>query len=134
MEELIAAAQAARAKAYAPYSQYQVGAAVRTASGRIYTGCNVENASYGLTICAERVALTSAVADGEKEFVALAIAAGDSTPGMPCGACRQFMAEWFTADVPVIVTSSRGERRQMTFGELLPVPFGPASLQEGLCK
>ncbi|NLW16223.1 MAG: cytidine deaminase [Firmicutes bacterium] len=133
MQELILAAQEARSRAYAPYSQYQVGAAVRAASGKIYTGCNVENASYGLTICAERVALAAAVAAGEREFSALAIAAGDGTPGMPCGACRQFMAEWFTPQVPIVVVSSQGQRRQVTFGELLPAPFGPKSLAEEQC-
>lgn len=131
MERLIEAARAARTKAYAPYSQYQVGAAVRAASGQIYVGSNVENASYGLTICAERVALVTAVAAGERQFEALAVAAGDESPGMPCGACRQFMAEWFTADVPVVVVSSQGEQKRMTFGELLPQPFGPAALEEG---
>lgn len=131
MKELIAAAQCARSKAYAPYSQYQVGAAVRAASGKIYTGSNVENASYGLTICAERVALVAAVAAGERHFEALAIAAGDESPGMPCGACRQFMAEWFGPEVPITVVSSQGEQKQMTFGKLLPEPFGPAALEEG---
>jgi cytidine deaminase len=131
MDKLIAAAQAARARAYAPYSQYKVGAAVRAAGGQIYTGSNVENASYGLTICAERVALTAAVAAGEREFEALVVAAGDDSPGMPCGACRQVMAEFFTAEVPIVVVSSRGERKQMTFGELMPQPFGPAALGEG---
>lgn len=130
MQELILAAQQARSRAYAPYSRYQVGAAVRAASGKIYTGSNVENASYGLTICAERVALVAAVAAGERQFTALAIAAGEGKPGMPCGACRQFMAEWFAPDVPVVVVSSQGEQRQLTFAQLLPEPFGPAALAE----
>ncbi len=130
MQELIQAAQQARSRAYAPYSRYQVGAAVRAASGRIYTGSNVENASYGLTICAERVALVNAVAAGERKFTALAVAAGEGEPGMPCGACRQFMAEWFTPDVPIVVVSSHGQQKQFTFAQLLPEPFGPAAFAE----
>ncbi|NLY53693.1 MAG: cytidine deaminase [Firmicutes bacterium] len=131
MEQLLAAARAAQEKSYSPYSRYPVGAAVRATSGKIYTGCNIENASYGLTICAERVALATAVAAGEREFTALAIAAGDGDPGMPCGACRQFMAEWFTPDVPIVVVSGQGQRLQMTMGQLLPYAFGPKSLGEG---
>lgn len=130
MKELIAAAQKARKNAYAPYSQYPVGAAVRTASGKIYTGSNIENASYGLTICAERVALASAAAAGERQFAALAIAAGEEGPGMPCGACRQFMAEWFDTGVPVVSVSGQGEQKRLTFGELLPEAFTKASLME----
>lgn len=130
MRELIAAAQEARKNAYAPYSRYPVGAAVRAASGKVYSGSNIENASYGLTICAERVALVTAVAAGERQFEALAIAAGNESPGMPCGACRQFMAEWFDSGVPVAVVSSQGEQKQLTFGELLPEPFGKAALTE----
>lgn len=130
MKDLIAAAEQARKHAYAPYSQYAVGAAVRAANGKIYTGSNIENASYGLTICAERVALASAAAAGERQFEALAISAGKESPGMPCGACRQFMAEWFDNEVPVVSVSSQGQQKQMTFGELLPEAFGKAALKE----
>jgi cytidine deaminase len=102
-ELLIDAALAARENAYAPYSRFQVGAAVMTKSGKLFTGCNVENAAYGLTLCAERVAISSAVADGERQFVGLAIAA----PGgaAPCGACRQFAAE-FGAVLPVLMVDA----------------------------
>jgi cytidine deaminase len=102
-EALVAAALEARAHAHAPYSNFHVGAALLTASGKIITGCNVENASYGLTICAERGAICSAVAAGEKEFVAKAIA----TPGghTPCGACRQVIVE-FAPDLPILLVDS----------------------------
>lgn len=129
MEELIEAARKAQAKAYVPYSRYRVGAAVKAGSGQIYTGANVENASYGLTLCAERVALARAVANGERSFQALAVAAGDNSPGMPCGACRQFMAEWFGPTVPVAVAAKSGQTKIMLFGELLPAAFGPADLE-----
>ena len=92
LQPLIAAAMQARANAYARYSKFQVGAALRTASGAMFTGVNVENASYGLTICAERVAATAAVTAGEREFVTLVIATRGGYP--PCGACRQFLAEF----------------------------------------
>lgn len=130
MEKLVATAVAAREKAYAPYSKYQVGAAVLAASGKIYAGCNIENASYSITLCAERVALSNAIAAGEREFHALAIAGGDGQPSMPCGACRQFMAEWTDADFPIIIVSKQGARQETTFGRLLPCPFGPDALQE----
>ncbi len=130
-EAIIQAATAARERAYAPYSNYQVGAAVLAASGRIYSGCNVENASYGLSICAERVAISCAVAAGERSFRALAIAGGGELPAMPCGACRQFIAEWGDASLPVFIVSSQGQRLDLTFGELFPHPFGPQSLEEG---
>lgn len=130
-QPIIEAAVAAREKAYAPYSNYPVGAAVLADSGRIYTGCNIENASYGLTICAERVALASAIAAGERTFLGLAIAGGDGTPSMPCGACRQFIAEWAGEDLPISVVSAQGQRLDLTLGDLLPHAFTPKSLQEG---
>ena len=88
-DTLIAAARAARENAYAPYSNFRVGAALRASSGRVFGGCNVENASYGLTVCAERVAIFKAVSEGEKHFSAIAIAADEKTFTSPCGACRQ---------------------------------------------
>ena len=102
-DELITAALAARDTAYAPYSHFQVGAAVETENGQIFSGCNVENASYGLTICAERVAICSAVAAGHRQFVACVVA----TPGgaTPCGACRQFLAE-FANHLPVLLVDA----------------------------
>lgn len=120
--DLIAAAFQALEHAHAPYSEYQVGAALLCADGTVFRGCNVENASYGLTNCAERTAIFSAVAAGQREFTAMAIAAsGESTP-YPCGACRQVMVEFFQPDFPVYVARSDGYDT-MTLGELLPHSF-----------
>lgn len=102
-EALIEQALEVRKRAYAPYSNYQVGAALRGASGAVYTGCNVENASYGLTQCAERAAITAAVAAGEREFAALALATAGG--GMPCGACRQVIAE-FCRSLPIMIVDA----------------------------
>jgi cytidine deaminase len=128
MEELINAALAAREKAYAPYSRFAVGAAVQGASGRIYSGSNVENASYGLTMCAERVAIFKAVSEGEKGFAALAVAADTTAPASPCGACRQVMAE-FGINM-VVMCNTKGERLTVTLAELLPYAFDKADLPE----
>jgi cytidine deaminase len=121
-EQLIAAAVQARQHAYAPYSEYQVGAAVLTKSGRIFAGCNVENASYGLTLCAERVAIASAVAAGEREFVALAVAtAGGATP---CGACRQFAAEFAPAMPVLLIDAAKPQAAiEVSLSDLLPGQF-----------
>lgn len=127
-EELFSAAQAARANAYAPYSKFTVGAAVETADGAIVAACNVENASYGLSICAERAAIVSAVSQGHREFRAIAVAGPDGAMTSPCGACRQFLAE-FDPAMPVYFTSPSGETRT-TLDELLPHSFGPRSLQK----
>jgi cytidine deaminase len=128
MEELIRAALAAREGAYAPYSRFAVGAAVRGESGRIYSGSNIENASYGLTMCAERVAIFKAVSEGEKRFAALAVAADTASPASPCGACRQVMAEFGINEV--VMCNTKGERRTMTLAELLPYAFDKADLPE----
>lgn len=120
-QELLAAARAVRKQAYAPYSGYAVGAAVRAATGRIFTGANVENASYGLTICAERAAVCAAVAAGCSDLVAVAVVTPDA--GMPCGACRQVLAE-FGPDMLVLAASPRqGQCRTMSLSELLPETF-----------
>ncbi len=126
MEELIKAAEAARDKAYAPYSRFAVGAAVRGASGRVYSGCNVENASYGLTMCAERVAIFKAVSAGEKSLVALAVTAATPAPASPCGACRQVMAEFGINEV--VMCNTKGERRTVTLAALLPYAFDKEDL------
>jgi len=120
--KLIKAALAARENAYAPYSGFRVGAALLTGGGGIYTGCNVENASYGLACCAERVALFKAVCAGEKTFKALAITAGTDDYCVPCGACLQVMSE-FSRRMKVYMCNSRKEYRLRTVAELLPEGF-----------
>ena len=120
-KELLEAALVARERAYAPYSKFLVGAAVRAESGKIYTGCNVENASYGLTVCAERNALFSAVGAGERKFTALCVMGDTEEPISPCGACRQVMAEF---KVPcIILVNLQGDVKEYTLEELLPYGF-----------
>ena len=125
-EALIEAARAAREFAYAPYSGFSVGSALQTRSGRIFTGCNVENASYGLTICSERVALTKAVSEGERDFTALAICAVGAPA--PCGACRQVLHE-FSSDLSLVLFDPQdGARKKADLSTLLPWAFERASL------
>jgi cytidine deaminase len=119
-DELVALAEEARRNAYAPYSGFVVGAALLATSGRVYSGCNVENASYGLSICAERTALFKAVSAGEQEFVAIAVVT--ETGATPCGACRQVLRE-FGGDLRVIVANLKGKWRVYTLEELLPHSF-----------
>ncbi len=118
--ELIALAAQVRERAYAPYSHYMVGAALLGTSGRVYTGCNVENGVYPLGLCAEKAAVAKAVSEGERQFVAIAVVTEDG--GTPCGACRQVLSE-FGLDIRVIVASMSGEKRTFTVGELLPEAF-----------
>jgi cytidine deaminase len=127
IEKLIGAAAAAREKAYAPYSKFRVGAAILTKEGRYYTGCNIENASYGLTCCAERVALFKAVSNSERSFEAIAITAGTKEFCPPCGACRQALAE-FGANIKVYMANEAGEYQMQTVAELLPLSFTAESL------
>ena len=119
-DELLKAAQASRLRAYAPYSNYAVGAAVLGSAGQIYTGCNVENASYGLTLCAERNAISAMVGAGCTSIQAIAVATADG--GTPCGACRQVIAEFATNDVPILCASDSSVQ-QFTMAELLPSSF-----------
>lgn len=123
--ELLRDAREVMRRAYTPYSNYKVGACVRTADGRTFSGCNVENASFGLTICAERNAITTAVAQGATALEAIAIAAEEAMP-YPCGACRQFMRE-FAGDMKIIVANREGIRTT-SLSALLPDSFGPESL------
>jgi len=129
IEALIVAAQQAAANAYSPYSHYRVGAALLADDGAVYTGCNVENASYGLTICAERAAVFKAVGEGARKFKALALVVGTpENPGTPCGACRQVLAEFCNPDMPVICAALDGTITLRTsVGELLPHGFLLAS-------
>jgi cytidine deaminase len=119
---LIAAARAARRRAYAPYSRFRVGAAVR-AGGRVFEGANVENASYGLTLCAERAAVTAAVLAGAHRLEAVAIASATSPPTPPCGMCLQTLAEFAGPELPVLLAGARGAVVKTTLGELLPRGF-----------
>jgi cytidine deaminase len=121
-EELISCARRARENAYAPYSNFKVGAALLTAKGRVFTGCNVENATYGLTVCAERVAIWKAISEGEREFSAIAIVSSSEAPAPPCGACRQLLWE-FCGDVDVILANTGGATRCFRMAELFPSPF-----------
>ena len=127
-EELIALAQKARERAYAGYSNFPVGAALLGRSGQVYTGCNVENAAYPLTTCAERTAVTKAVSEGEREFDAIAVVT--ATGATPCGACRQILREFGGSDgsLRVIVSDLDGNVRTFTIAELLPAGFTPDQL------
>mgnify|MGYP003608173574 FL=1 len=129
-QALLAEARVARAKAYVPYSRFQVGAAVLTRDGVIYHGCNVENASFGLTNCAERTALFRAVADGCRpgDFVALAVVGDTAGPISPCGACRQVMFELGGPDLQVILGNLAGDVQPTTVAELLPGAFDHTGL------
>ncbi|MAT97807.1 MAG: cytidine deaminase [Anaerolineaceae bacterium] len=122
---LIQAALAVRAKAYAPYSNYPVGAALLMEDGSIITGVNVENASYGLSMCAERTAVFKAVSQGQQKFLAVAVVTDNA--GSPCGACRQVLTE-FAGDVPVYLVDAGGNGRDTTLYALLPDHFGPEHL------
>ena len=127
-EELIATAFEAREKAYAPYSGFPVGAALLTRSGRVFTGCNVENAMFGLTVCAERVAVFKAVCAGERDFEAIAVV---TAPGAsPCGSCRQVLRE-FGRDLRILVADTEGNSREFMLEELLPSAFPDWSLGGG---
>jgi cytidine deaminase len=127
-EELDAVALAAMRQAYAPYSGFRVGAALLAADGRIFAGCNVENASFGGTICAERGAVLRAVADGTREFVRIVIATEAEHPTPPCGLCRQVLAE-FAPTLEVCSLTAGGDSARWSMAELLPAPFSPASME-----
>lgn len=120
---LLAAARAARRRAYAPYSRYRVGAAVLDERGRIHAGCNVENASFGLCVCAERNAVAAAVAAGARRLRAVAIVTGGRSAGMPCGACRQVLLEFADAATPILLAAPTGRPRSRRLGNLLPQAF-----------
>jgi cytidine deaminase len=121
LEALLGAARAVRERAYAPYSAFRVGAALRAENGTIFAGCNVENASYGATICAERSAVMAMVADGQRVIAAIAVFTDADTLAMPCGLCRQVISE-FQRDAQLIVANPR-QRRVLRFSEIFPEPF-----------
>jgi cytidine deaminase len=119
---LIDEARLARENAVAPFSKFKVGAALRTKAGKIFRGCNVENCTYGLTVCAERVALLSALAAGEREFDAIVVITQSDEPGTPCGPCRQLMWE-YCGDIEIALTNLAGKRIDYRLSELFPHPF-----------
>ena len=126
-EALMSAAKQARENAHAPYSNFRVGAALRATSGRIFGGCNVENAPYGLTICAERVAIFKAISEGERGFDAIAVVTDTEALTPPCGACRQLIWE-FCGDVPVVMGNLQGKVELLQMRDLFPKPFDSSSL------
>ena len=127
MDPLIEAALAARENAHAPFSHFQVGAALEDSAGRIHTGCNVENASYGLTLCAERVAVFKAISEGARQFRRVAVAADTDTLTPPCGACRQILWE-FCGDVELVLDNPHGKTETIRLKDLFPRPFDASFL------
>ena len=130
IELLIQEAKAARDMAYTPYSKFNVGAALLTKDGIIYKGCNIENAAYSMTNCAERTALFKAFSEGDKEYAAIAVIADTKRPVPPCGACRQVIAELCPKDMKVILTNLQGDIEELTVQELLPGAFSAEDLHE----
>jgi cytidine deaminase len=126
-DALIAAAKKSREYADAKFSNFKVGAALRTTSGKIFGGCNVENATYGLTVCAERVAIFKAISEGERQFNAIAVVTDTDRLTPPCGACRQLIWE-FCGDVPVILANLNGKSETISMRELFPMPFDSSNL------
>jgi cytidine deaminase len=126
-DTLVRAALAARERAHAPFSKFRVGAALQDCSGRIHTGCNVENATYGLTLCAERVAVFKAISEGAREFQKIAVAADTDRLTPPCGACRQILWE-FCGDIEVVLVNPRGASETLRMRDLFPRPFDDSFL------
>ena len=127
-QELVMMAVKAKDNAYVPYSGFHVGAALLADNGKIYTGCNIENASYGATICAERTAITKAVSEGAGRILALAVSSDSDKPTMPCGICRQFINEFCTPDMPLYLSDYQGQYKAYTFDEILPHSFKQSDL------
>jgi cytidine deaminase len=128
--QLIQEAKVAMEMAYVPYSKFQVGAALLTKDGKVYKGCNIENAAYSMTNCAERTALFKAVSEGDKEFAAIAVVADTNRPVPPCGACRQVISELCDPQMKVYLTNLHGEIQELTVKELLPGAFSPEDLHD----
>ncbi|MBU2699089.1 cytidine deaminase [Sporomusaceae bacterium BoRhaA] len=129
-DQLIQAAKEARENAYAPYSNFLVGAAVYTSSHKIYRGCNIENASYGLTNCAERTAIFKAVSEGEHKIEAIAVVGDTEGPLFPCGACRQVMAEFCDQDTKIYLANLHGNTEEWTMDQLLPGAFRAGDMEK----
>ena len=130
VDELLAAARAVQANAYAPYSRFRVGAALRTASGRVFSGCNVENAAYPQGSCAEAGAISAMVAAGEREIIAVLTVTDGEVIGTCCGGCRQRLREFASGNTPVHAAGPEGVRATFTLDDLLPHSFGPENLSE----
>lgn len=130
IENLIEEAKKAREKAYVPYSHFPVGAALLTSDGKIYHGCNIENAAYSMCNCAERTALFKAYSEGDRQFSLLAVVADTDRPVSPCGACRQVISELCPGDMKVILTNLKGDIQEITVTELLPGAFSSEDLHE----
>lgn len=128
-DALVQAAIAAREQAYAPYSKFKVGAAVETEDGTVYGGCNVENVTFGLTRCAEQVAIIKAVSEGHRRFKRIAVVTATDPPATPCGLCRQLMVE-FALDLEIVLVNMSGRREHTTLSAIMPFAFRPADLPE----
>ncbi|MCM3237039.1 cytidine deaminase [Heyndrickxia oleronia] len=128
LEQLIEEAKIARDKAYVPYSKFPVGAALLSENGKVYHGCNIENAAYTVGNCAERTALYKAYSDGDTKFTALVVTADTERPVPPCGACRQVISELCPKDMKVILTNLKGDIQELTVEQLLPGAFSPEDL------
>lgn len=128
--DLIHTAIKIREQAYVPYSKFPVGAALLTKSGKVYTGCNIENAAYPVSCCAERVAIFKAISDGERNFTSLAVAADTKKPVSPCGSCRQVMSEFFDTNTNVHLTNLHNDIKTISMEELLPFSFQQEDLNE----
>ncbi|PLS15194.1 cytidine deaminase [Bacillus sp. M6-12] len=130
IEALIQEANIARDKAYVPYSKFKVGAALLTEDGKVYHGCNIENAAYSMTNCAERTALFKALSEGDRRFTMIAVVADTERPVPPCGACRQVIAELCPKEMKVVLTNLKGDIKELTVDELLPGAFSPEDLHD----
>ncbi|RFU61328.1 cytidine deaminase [Bacillus sp. V59.32b] len=130
LKNLIEEAKQAREKAYVPYSKFAVGAALLTADGKVYHGCNIENAAYSMCNCAERTALFKAISEGDKQFQAIAVVADTNRPVPPCGACRQVISEFCKSDMKIVLTNLNGDIKELTVEELLPGAFSPGDLND----
>jgi cytidine deaminase len=128
IETLIEESKKAREKAYVPYSKFGVGAALLTTDGKVYHGCNIENAAYSMCNCAERTALFKAYSEGDRDFTMLAVVADTDRPCSPCGACRQVISELCPKDMKVVLTNLKGDILEVTVAELLPGAFSPEDL------
>lgn len=130
LKKLVMLAVKAKNNAYVPYSGFHVGAALYADNGKYYTGCNVENASYGATICAERTAAVKAISDGAKKILAMAVSSDSNKPTMPCGICRQFISEFCSANMPLYLSNHSGEYESYSFEEILPHSFKQSDMED----